>query len=187
MSEHKTITEGRFLRFVDVDGWEFVQRTGSSGVVCIVAVTTRRQILLVEQFRPALNANVIELPAGLAGDLEDSEESLETAARRELMEETGYEAQNWTHLCNIVSSAGLTDEIVTVFRANRLRKTGPGGGDESESIVVHEVDLDSLNSWLNDAAGSGKCIDSRIYGTMTFLEMSPCQSPNKVINTQRAE
>ena len=156
---------------MDIDGWEFVQRTGSSGVVCIVAVTAERQVLLVEQFRPALNANVIELPAGLAGDLDDSEESFETAARRELMEETGYEAEEWTHLCRIVSSAGLTDEVVTVFRAHHLRKTGPGGGDENESIVVHEVDLDSLQMWLDDAASNGRYIDSRVYGTATFLEM----------------
>ena len=171
MRELKTMAEGRFLRLVDSDTSEFVQRTRSSGVVCIVATTREHKLLLVEQFRPPLNASVIELPAGLAGDVDDADESFETAARRELLEETGYEADEWIQLCDVVSSAGLTDEVVTVFRASELRKTGSGGGDESESIIVHEVDINSLTDWLARAARDGKCVDSRVYGSATFLQM----------------
>lgn len=171
MSEPVTLAKGRFLRLVDSAGWEFVRRTGSSGVVCIVAVTPEQKLLLVEQFRAPLNGFVIELPAGLAGDVDDAGETLETAAQRELCEETGYEADEWTRLCDVVSSAGLTDETVTVFRARQLRRVGPGGGDDTESIKVHEVELASLANWLAAAALQGKHIDSRVYGTQTFLQM----------------
>ena len=171
MSETKTVVEGRFLRLVDTDGWEFVQRTQSTGVVCIVAITPDHRLLLVEQFRPPLDRYTVELPAGLAGDVDDALESLETAARRELLEETGYEASQWIRVCDVVSSAGLTDETVTVFRASQLRRTGSGGGDATESIVVHEVDLENLTDWLADAARHGKSIDSRVYGVMTFLKV----------------
>ena len=171
MREAKTIARGRFLQLVDSEGWEFVRRTRSSGVVCIVAMTPDQKLLLVEQFRAPLNAFVIELPAGLAGDVEDANESFETAAKRELAEETGYAAGEWTRLCDLVSSAGLTDEVVTVFRARQLHRVGPGGGDETESIVVHEVEIDALTDWLADAARNGKCIDSRVYATKTFLQM----------------
>ena len=132
MSEFSMIAEGRFLRLLDLGGWEFVQRTRSSGVVCIVATTQQNKLLLVEQFRPPLNARVIELPAGLVGDVLDADESFESAARRELMEETGYETDEWKQLCDIVSSGGLTDEVVTVFRASQSRRTAPGGGDEND-------------------------------------------------------
>lgn len=171
MAEPETVAEGRHLRMVNIQGWEFAQRTVPSGVVCVVAVTQERRLILVEQFRPPLNARVIELPAGLAGDLDDTDESFETAARRELLEETGYEATDWTRLCTVASSAGLTDELVTVFRADCLSRTGPGGGDASESIVVHEVDMDSLMDWLSAAAEDGKQIDSRVYAAPTFVAM----------------
>ena len=171
MPETKTVVEGRFLRLVDTNGWEFVQRTRSTGVVCIVAITPDRRLLLVEQFRPPLGRYTVELPAGLSGDVEDALESLETAARRELLEETGYEASQWTRVCDVVSSAGLTDETVTVFRASQLKRTESGGGDATESIVVHEVDLENLTNWLADAARHGKSIDSRVYGVMTFLKV----------------
>lgn len=167
----QTLMEGRHLRLVARDTWEFAQRTVPSGVVCIVALTEQRRLILVEQFRVPLNARVIELPAGLAGDVDDADESFETAARRELLEETGYEAAEWTRLCTVASSAGLTDEVITVFRARGLSKTGPGGGDETEDILIHEVDLESLSDWLATASEAGKQVDSRVYAAATFIGM----------------
>ena len=171
MSTGSIVAEGRFLRLVSVDTWEYVQRTQASGVVCVAAVTDNNHVILVEQFRPPLSATVIELPAGLAGDEGNQHESFEMAARRELLEETGYEAADWTQLCDVASSAGLTDEMVTVFRARGLRKTGSGGGVAGESITVHEVPLDSLFDWLLSAAEDGKKVDSRVYGLPAFLKM----------------
>ena len=171
MPKPETMIEGRHLRLLSIGGWEYVQRTVASGVVCIVAVTAEDKLILVEQFRRPVDAFVIELPAGLSGDADDRNESLETAAQRELLEETGYEANDWTCLGDVVSSAGLTDEVVTVFRARELRKVGLGGGDDSEDIIIHEVPLVDLADWIAASASAGKRIDSRVYGTATFLKM----------------
>ena len=128
--------ESRFGRLLRRGRWEFVQRTRASGAVIIVAVTAENCVLLVEQFREPVNCRVIEFPAGIAGDEPGGEdEPLLTAARRELLEETGYEADEWHTAFTGASSAGLTDERATFFIARGLRKVQPGGGVESEEIT----------------------------------------------------
>ena len=166
-----TIAAGRHLRLLTTDSWEFAQRVTPSGVVCVVAVTKENWLLLVEQFRPPVNRNVIELPAGLAGDLhDDPDETLESAARRELLEETGYEAGNWTRLCDVASSAGLTDEIVTIFRADAVRRVGEGGGVDGEEIIVHEIAVNGLLDWLSAADRGTRLVDSRVYAALAFID-----------------
>lgn len=155
--------EGKFLSFVSKRGWEFATRVGSTGVVAIVAVTDDDRVVLVEQFRPPVGKIVVEIPAGLAGDIAGSEtEAFEVAARRELLEETGYAAAAMRQLQTGPSSAGLTDELITFFEATGLTKKSDGGGDESESITVHEIPRTDLRDWLDQQAASGKLIDPKI-------------------------
>ena len=164
------IAQTKHLRLVDRDGWSFAQRIGNSGVVCIVAKTADERLVLVEQYRPPVRKSVIELPAGLAGDLADEpDETLQQAAERELLEETGHVAGNWTQLVTGASSAGLTDEVATFFLAEDLEKRTPGGGDASEDIRVHEIPLADIQSWLKDAAAAGKLVDARVYAGLFFL------------------
>ena len=83
------IKEGKFLRLLSRNNWEYVDRKNISGIVVIAALTDEDKLILVEQFRIPVNATVIELPAGLAGDKPDErDEVFEQAARRELIEET---------------------------------------------------------------------------------------------------
>jgi ADP-ribose pyrophosphatase len=155
---------GHHLSLVSRGHWEFVTRHGATGVVAIVAVTEDAKLVLVEQTRPPLGQKVIELPAGLSGDIVGEEaESLVTAARRELLEETGYEAQDAKLLTEGPSSAGLTNEMISFFLMSRLRKVAAGGGDASEDIVVHEVPLAALPEWLEERRHSGWAIDPKIY------------------------
>ena len=117
---------------------------------------------------------VVELPAGLAGDLPDRpEEELREAARRALLEETGYAATELRPLITVASSAGLTDECVTIFLAADPRKVGAGGGDENEQITVHEVPLSEIDSWLEQAVGRGVLIDGRVYAALYLLQNTP--------------
>lgn len=163
--------EGRFLRLVDRGGWEFAQRRKASGVVGIIAVTGEGRLVLVQQHRPALGCEVIELPAGLAGDTaEHSGEALATAARRELLEETGYECASMEAVADGVSSAGLTDEVITLFVARGLRRVGPGGGDGSESITVHEVSLGEVVEFLAGRRGAGMQVDLKVYAALGLVE-----------------
>ena len=166
----KSLHRGRFLEMLELKGWEYVDRIGSSGVGVILAVTDANELVLVEQRRVPVGAKVIELPAGLAGDLPGArDEDFSEAARRELLEETGYEAANIEFLCEGPPSAGLTSEIQTLLRATGLRKTGPGGGDESEDITVHAIALDELDAWLAAAAARGCLVDPKIYAGLYFL------------------
>ncbi len=167
----EVIAETPYLRLVMRRGWSFVERTTASGVVSIAARTRDDRIVLVEQYRAPVDGNVIELPAGLSGDLaDDPDESLETAAKRELLEETGYEAASWRRVIDLVTSSGLTNEVATIFVADDLEKTGTGGGDASEDITVHEVPLDEVDQWLYRAQEAGKLIDSRIYAGLYLLK-----------------
>lgn len=166
----KTIMwQGNYLQAVLRDGYECIERRNINGIVGIVAMTDDRKLVLVEQFRPPVQACVIELPAGLVGDAAGQEkESLEAAARRELHEETGYEAKSMVTVTQGVLSAGLSDERITLMLATGLTKVDHGGGDEQEDITVHEVRLEDLMAWIEERKGSGKLIDIKIYCALTF-------------------
>lgn len=147
--ERSTVHRGRHLSMRSVGGWEYAARNTARPAVGIVAITDSGDVLLVEQHRPPVGKKVIELPAGLSGDIAGKEdEALVEAAKRELLEETGFIASRWTELLSGYSSPGLTDESITLFLAEGLEQDGPGGGDESEDITVHGVPLDEVLSWL---------------------------------------
>ena len=122
--EVTVIAQGRFIRLVKRGHWEYVERNKVSGIVGLVAVTPDRKILLIEHFNTPFGKQSIELPAGLAGDVAGQEgETLDTAAFRELMEETGYAADKLSYLATGTSSLG------PVHGADQ---PVPGGGDEED-------------------------------------------------------
>jgi ADP-ribose pyrophosphatase len=162
--------EGQFLRILKKGRWEYVERRKTSGIVGILAITAENKILLVEQFRPPLGKQVIELPAGLAGDIPGSEhEALAVAAQRELLEETGYEAGTMRYLTEGPASAGLSTEIITFFHALDVKKVEAGGGDAGEAITVHEVPLAGLELWLQAKRNEGILVDYKIYAALGML------------------
>lgn len=163
--------QGRFLTFRKKLGndWEYVTRHGPKGSVGILAVTDQREFLVVEQFRPPVGRNTLELPAGLAGDDPyKADEPLISAARRELYEETGYEAKNWWSLMDGASSPGVTDEVVTMFLATGLRKVadrevhGVGG----EEIKLHVVRIGEALDFFRKRRDEGVLIDFKIYAAL---------------------
>ncbi len=163
------VAEGKFLRFVVRDGWEYVERKGSTGIVVIAAVTEDARLLLVEQHRPPVARQVIELPAGLVGDFPGSEEEgMEDAARRELLEETGYRAEALERVAEGPISTGVSDEVITLFLARRAVRVGPGGGDDSEEIVVHAVPLGEVESWLRAQEAGGTLVDVKVFAGLYF-------------------
>ena len=157
----QTAWKGKYLSLLVQGTWEYVSRIPGRPGVGIVAVTEDRRLVLVQQHRIPVGRPVIELPAGLVGDLPGSEEEpLLEAAQRELWEETGYRASQWRELDRLYASPGLTDESLVLFLAQGLQRVGPGGGDGQESIVVHELALEDVLSWLrrNDYAADLKVL-----------------------------
>jgi ADP-ribose pyrophosphatase len=148
-NELTTVYAGRHLSMVARGDWEFATRNTKRPSVGIVAITNAGKVVLVEQYRPPVSQRVVELPAGLAGDVSGAEdEALPEAAKRELLEETGYVAARWTELGSGYTSPGLTDESIVLFLARGLTKQSSGGGDGSEQITIHEIALDEVVGWL---------------------------------------
>ena len=139
----------------------------------MVAVTEDDELVLVEQYRPALDRRIIELPAGLVGYREGAEdEDMKDAARRELLEETGYEATDLVYLTEGSISSGLSAEVLTFYLCSNVRKVGPGGGDESEDIVTHVVALDDVADWLQAKEAADVMIDSKVWSGVYFARRS---------------
>ena len=104
--------------------------------VIIIAVTPDNDVLFVEQYRVPLHARTIEMPAGLVGD-EHGQDTLVDAARRELIEETGWQADNVVVLLTGPTSSGMSSERIAFVRATGLTKVGPGGGVAGEVVADH--------------------------------------------------
>jgi len=148
--------------------WEYVKRVNGIAAAVILALTDAREIVLVEQHRVPLGGPCIELPAGLVGDDQAGEEPL-ASARRELAEETGFEADRWEDFGTFASSPGMIGEIFHFYRATGLRRLGAGGGHAGEGITVHLVPLDSVPSFLSAARARGCLIDTRLLIALNLL------------------
>jgi ADP-ribose pyrophosphatase len=167
----EVLLEGRYLRMLRRGRWEYVERIKPSGIAVIVAVTAADELLFVEQLRPPLGERVIELPAGLVGDVAGSEdEGIEEAARRELLEETGYRAGELELLTEGPVSPGLSTEVVSVFLARGAERVSSGGGDASEDIAVHAVPVAAADGWLEARRREGVLVDAKVYTGLYFAQ-----------------
>lgn len=116
---------------------EYVRHPGA----CVVVAEVRPGVLIFErQFRYPLRRSFIELPAG---KLDPNEEPL-TCAKRELLEETGYSASEWTHLGVMHPCIGYSDERIEIFLARGLVK-GEQKLDEGEFLEVFEMTLEEAH------------------------------------------
>lgn len=122
------------------------------GAVAVIALTDDGKLVLVHQYRTALEQVTLEIPAG---KLEAGEDPARAAAR-ELMEETGYTAARMAYLGPIAVAAGYSDEIIHLYMAMGLSFVG-ARPDADEFVHVDLVDLDEMVDQVLD----GKVIDSK--------------------------
>ena len=109
------------------------------GAVAIIAITDEGKLVVVEQYRKALERSIIEIPAG---KLEPGELPEITAAR-ELEEETGYGCNELTYLQSFATSPGFADEIIHLFIARGLYKIeNRAAMDEDEFVELMEITVE---------------------------------------------
>jgi ADP-ribose pyrophosphatase len=142
----RVLHRGRYLTFrVDTVELPDGSRTtrdiaGHPGAVAIVALDADEQVALVRQYRVPAGRALLEIPAGgLDLDADGGKEEPETAARRELEEETGLRAGTWRHIASFYTAPGFTEELMHLFLATDLSPAHPDGRlgpDEDERLIL---------------------------------------------------
>jgi ADP-ribose pyrophosphatase len=130
------------------------------GAVLVVPLIDKDHLVLMYQFRPALNKYIYELPAGTL----DPNESLLTCAKRELIEETGYRAKKIKKIGQIYPVPGYSTEIIHIFKAEDL-SAGDAQPEEYEVIkhrIISKIDVQRLFK-------SGKLMDAKSICALTHL------------------
>lgn len=125
-----------------IEKWDFVSHR--MGAACVLPVLADGRILLVRQYRPALNRETIEVPAGCRDHVD---EDLAICAKRELEEETGYISTNITKLLSLRSTVAFCDEVIEVFLARDLVPSEQKL-DDMESIDVEAFELEELEKMI---------------------------------------
>lgn len=135
------------------------------GAVAVIAITENNKILLVEQYRKALERSIIEIPAG---KLEQGEEPIVTA-RRELEEETGYTTNDLKYIQTFATSPGFADEVIHLFVAKNLNKLEvPVELDEDEFVELMEVTLEEAEAMVSD----GKIYDAKTAFAVLWMKLN---------------
>lgn len=115
------------------------------GAVLVLAFVDASTVLLERQYRYPKRRHFVELPAG---KMEAGEPPLETA-KRELVEECGFEAADWRHLATLDPCIGYSNEVIHLYAARGLRHVG-AKLDVGEHLEVFEAKLGEAIEWIRD-------------------------------------
>jgi ADP-ribose pyrophosphatase len=133
------------------------------GAVAIVPVFDDGRVLLERQFRYPHRRVFIELPAG---KLEPGEPHLDTA-KRELLEETGYTAAEWTRLGVIHTAIAYTDEAIEMFLARKLQPEGKAKLDAGEFVETMSVPFGEAIEMVRD----GRITDAKSVAGLLWMKV----------------
>lgn len=147
------------FRFPDGSIFEPYYSYSRRDYVVIVASDEEGRYLCVRQYRQGIRKVTIEFPAGGIERTDGreygaergstlSEDALE-AAKRELLEETGYESDHWKHLLTVPSNATLADNYAYIFQAENCRKSGEQHLDETEFLHVRTYSSDEIEALIS--------------------------------------
>lgn len=164
--EEKEVFKGKVLRMVTEivelpngkEGYREIVK--HPGAVAILAINDKGNVVLVEQYRRAIDKILFEIPAG---KLEKGED-IDGAAKRELEEETGYKARKFTYLGKIYTAPGFTDEVIHIYKAEELYK-GEVNRDEDEFINVIEMSIEDIKKSIKE----GNILDSKTISSIMFI------------------
>lgn len=132
------------------------------GAVAIIPFISEDKIIILEQYRRAIEEIILEIPAGKLHKGED----LESCARRELEEETGYKAKEMQYLGRLAMAPGFADEIIYLYSAKELYR-GSVNLDEDEFVNIKEMSIEEIK----EAVKNNKIIDAKTIAALTFIEI----------------
>ena len=134
------------------------------GAVAVIAITDEGKLVVVEQYRKALERSIIEIPAG---KLEPGEEPATTAVR-ELEEETGYGCKELTYLQSFATSPGFADEIIHLFVARGLYEIeNRAAMDEDEFVELMEITVEEGEQMVTEQ----RIFDAKTAFAILWLKM----------------
>lgn len=143
--------------------WDFI---GHKGAAAVIPITEDGKILLVRQWRNALDRFTLEIPAG---GLEGADEPMIDCAARELEEETGYKSGNLEFLVSLRTTVAFCNERIDVFVAKDLVKTSQKL-DEDENIEVKVYEMQELLEMIRKGIMQDSKTVSAILAYRAFFE-----------------
>lgn len=143
----------------NTEDWDFIHHDGAAAVI---PVMDDGKILMVKQYRNALERDTLEIPAG---KLDDPDEEGIVCASRELKEETGYSSDDLEWLLTICTTVAFCDERIEVFVARNLIP-GEQHLDEDEFVDVKAYKLEELKEMIFE----GKIQDSKTMAAILAYE-----------------
>ena len=169
VSNRDVVFEGRIWDVVsesfDYNGTKLTREfVAHPGAVAVIALNEKQEVLLIKQYRHPVRTYLWEIPAGL---LDIPGESKLEAAKRELLEETGYIADEWQELIAFHTTPGGNDETITIFVAKSVRHQGHElelEGEETDLELRWVPLAEALESVLNSEMKS----PSAGYGLMAL-------------------
>lgn len=132
------------------------------GAVAIIAITSENKMVMVKQYRKALNRTIVEIPAGKLEKGEDPQ----MCAKRELEEETGYKAVTLQHVISFYTSPGFADELVHLYFTDQLEK-GTVATDEDEFVELMELSVDEAEKLIQ----AREIYDAKTAYAVQFLKL----------------
>ncbi|WP_442594688.1 NUDIX hydrolase [Neobacillus sp. D3-1R] len=134
------------------------------GAVAILPITNEGKIVMVEQYRKALERTIVEIPAGKL----ERGENPKNCALRELEEETGYICENLDWLISFYTSPGFADEVVHLYVATGLsKKENAASLDEDEFVNLLEITLPEAKQYIEEQ----KIYDAKTAYAVQYLEL----------------
>ncbi|WP_191555976.1 NUDIX hydrolase [Metabacillus idriensis] len=134
------------------------------GAVAVIAITKENKIVMVQQYRKAMERVLVEIPAGKL----EKGESPEVTAKRELEEETGYTTDSLQHLISFYTSPGFADELVHLYFTEELQiLTEKAELDEDEFVDVLEVTLEEAQQMIDDR----RIFDAKTAYAVQYLQL----------------
>ncbi|PLR66671.1 MULTISPECIES: NUDIX hydrolase [Bacillaceae] len=134
------------------------------GAVAVIAITKENKIVMVQQYRKAMERVLVEIPAGKL----EKGELPEVTAKRELEEETGYTTDSLQHLISFYTSPGFADELVHLYFTEELEiLTEKAELDEDEFVDVLEVTLEEAQQMIHEQ----RIFDAKTAYAVQYLQL----------------